>query len=57
MNVYITFQVLVVIVLLGPSSLKLLRCMIRTFCLWQDAFGDTALHRAAAFGHVDVLGS
>ena len=23
----------------------------------QDAFGDTALHRAAAFGHVDTSGS
>ena len=24
---------------------------------FQDAFGDTALHRAAAFGHTEVLGS
>ena len=23
---------------------------------WQDAFGDTALHRAAAFGHTEVSG-
>ena len=25
--------------------------------VWQDAFGDTALHRAAALGQTEVLGS